>query len=112
MPAASTIMPEEGVFVVDSGANMHMVSRKDISAELESVRASEKSDDGGDSQRRGASKRRGNGVWQRIGFIRDSNASRRYTGSSFSWEALRGSWVYLPVDQQSKTTSHSKGQEN
>ena len=40
-PAASTIQPEERVFVVDSGASMHMVSTKDInSAELDTVRAS------------------------------------------------------------------------
>ena len=41
----------------------------------------QKSDNGGNSQRRGANKRRGNSVCQRIGFIRDSNASWRYTGS-------------------------------
>ena len=27
---------------------------------------------------------------------------------SFPREALRGSWVYLPLDQRSKTTSHQK----
>ena len=37
---------------------------------------------------------------------------RRNSRSSFSREALRGSWVYLPLDQRSKTTSHQKGQEN
>ena len=38
MPAASTIKPEDRVFVVDSGANMHMLSRKDLnSADLETV---------------------------------------------------------------------------
>ena len=48
-------------FVVDSGASMHIVSRKDFnSPELETVRISKKSDDGGNSQRRGAHKRRGN----------------------------------------------------
>ena len=36
MPAASTIKPEETEFVVDSGASMHMVSKRDLnSAELE-----------------------------------------------------------------------------
>ena len=41
MPAASTIKPEEREFVVDSVANMHVVSRKDLdSAELETVRIS------------------------------------------------------------------------
>ena len=41
MLAASTIKPEEREFVVDSGASMHKVSRKDLdSAELEAVRVS------------------------------------------------------------------------
>ena len=41
LPSASTIKPEEREFVVDSGASMHMVSRKDLnSAELETVRTS------------------------------------------------------------------------
>ena len=36
MPAASTIMPEEREFVVDSGASINMVSKKDLNkAELE-----------------------------------------------------------------------------
>ena len=39
--ATSTIKPEEREFVVDSGASMHMVSRKDLNkAELETVRIS------------------------------------------------------------------------
>ena len=41
LPAASTKEPVEKEFVVDSGARMHMVSRKDLnSAELETVRIS------------------------------------------------------------------------
>ena len=40
-PAASTKGPEEREFVEDSGASMHMVSRKDLnSAELETRRTS------------------------------------------------------------------------
>ena len=39
--AASTIKPEEREFVVDSGASMHMVSKRDLnSAELETMRIS------------------------------------------------------------------------
>ena len=54
--------PEERDFAMDSGANTHMVCRKDLNyAELETVRASKKFDDGGHSQRRSAGKRRGNG---------------------------------------------------
>ena len=41
LPAASTKEPEERVFVVDSGASVHMVSRRDLnSAELEIMRTS------------------------------------------------------------------------
>ena len=40
-PAASTKEPEEREFVVDSGASMHMVSKKDLNfAELETMRTS------------------------------------------------------------------------
>ena len=41
LPAASTINPEEREFAADSGASMHMVSKKDWNkAELETVRIS------------------------------------------------------------------------
>ena len=67
----------------------------------------EESDD--DGHRRGANKTRSNGKRQRVGLISDSYASWRNSRSSFSEEALRGSWVYLPLDQRSKTTYHQKG---
>ena len=39
LPAPSATKPEEGKFVVDSGASMHMLSRKDLNAaELENAR--------------------------------------------------------------------------
>ena len=31
LPAPSTLKPEEREFVVDSGASMHMISKKDLS---------------------------------------------------------------------------------
>ena len=41
LPAASTIKPEEREFVVDPGASLHMVSKKDLNkAELETFRIS------------------------------------------------------------------------
>ena len=41
LPAAPTKEPEEGEFVVNSGASMHMVSKRDLnSAELETMRTS------------------------------------------------------------------------
>ena len=62
--------------MVDSGASMHMVSKKDLNkSRIGDCEDIEKSDDGGDSQRRGANKRRSHGMCQRIGLIRDCNAS-------------------------------------
>ena len=73
MPAVSTLKPEERESVVDSGASMHMVSKRDLdSAELEDIK---KSDDGDDGQRRGANKRISHGTCQRIGLVRDGYAS-------------------------------------
>ena len=64
----------------------HLLLPQNRAAELEKPelsrignrRSLQKSDDGSDSQRRGAHKRRGNSVCQRIGFLRDSEASRGY----------------------------------
>ena len=59
----------------ESGASVHMVSKRDFnSAELETM-SIEKSDDGDDGQRRGANKRRNHGTCQRIELIRDGDAS-------------------------------------
>ena len=72
----------------------------------------EKFDDGGDSQRRGANNRGGNSVCQGNGFIRANDASWRHTGSSLTWKTLRGSRIFLPLDQWSETTSHQKWQKS
>ena len=71
----STKEPEEREFVVDSGASMHMVSKRDLNcAELETMRTSRSPTTvmtaNGEVQTRGS-----NGVCQRIGLIRDSHAS-------------------------------------
>ena len=93
LPAPSVIKPEEREFVVDSGASMHMLNRKDLnSAELETVSVCKNpTDDGCHSQLRGANKRRGNSVCQRIGIIRDINASR-------TWKTLRRSRIFPRVE--------------
>ena len=83
-PGASARESEEKEFVVDSGTSVHMVSEKDLN---------EESDDGDDGKRREANKRRSHGICQRIGLLRESDASWRNTRSSFTGEALRGSWV-------------------
>ena len=64
------------------------------------------SDDGCSSQRRSAYKRRSDGVCQRIGFIRDGKASRRYLSCSLTRKTLPRSRIFLWVDQWPETTSH------
>ena len=69
LPAASTTKPEEIEFVVDSGASMHLVSKKDLTkAELETVMVMTANGEV-------LAKRRCNSKCQRIGLTRDSYAS-------------------------------------
>ena len=88
-----------------------MVWKKDPNSAEVDHEDIEESDDGDDGQRRGANQRRSDGICQAIGLIRDGYVSSRNTRSSFAREALRGSWVYLPLDQRSETTSHQKWHE-
>ena len=77
-----------------------MVSRKDLnSAELENRENLQKSDDGCDSQRGSANKRRGNSFCRELALFVTVMLSRRYTGSSLTRKTLRRSRVYLPLDQ-------------
>ena len=78
------------------------------SAELETVRFSKSPTTVVGSQRRSANKRRNDSVCQRIGFIRDSGASRWYTGCSVTRNTLRRSRKILRVDEWSETTTNSR----
>ena len=49
---------------------------------------------------------------QRIGFIRDSEASWRYTCRSFTRKTLRRSRVFLRVDHWSETATHQRWQKD
>ena len=90
LPAPSVVKPEEREFVVDSGASMHMLSRKDLDlCRIGNRKGLQKSDDGCRSQRRSANKRRSDRVCQRNGFSRDSKASRICTGRSLTRKTLR-----------------------
>ena len=114
LPAASTQESEERDFVVDSGTRMHMASKKDLnSAEVETMRTS----------RNPATVTTANGEVQTreeaTVYVEESDLSMTVmlleetpAVLSLSLEALRGSWVYLPLDQRSKITSHQKWQEN
>ena len=75
LPAASTKEPEEREFVVDSGASMHIVRKKDFnSSELETMRTSRSPTTvmtaNGEVQTR-----RSDGICQRFGLIRHGYAS-------------------------------------
>ena len=112
LQAPSVIKPEEREFVVDSGASMHMLSRKDLnSADLEFVKVSESPTTVVTANGEVQTKEDSDSVCQRIGFIRDSNASRRYTSRSLTRKTLRGSWVHVPLDQRSENTTHQRGKE-
>ena len=112
LPAASTKESEEREFVVDSGASMHMVSKRDFSsAELETMRTS----------------RSPTTVTTANGEVRTREEATVYVKQLDLFvkvmlldetpEVLclgklcedRG--LYLPLDQRSKTTSHQKWQE-
>ena len=88
-PAASIKEPEKREFVVDSGACMHMVSKRDLnSAELETLGTSRilrtvMTANGEVRTREDATVH-----VKEIGPIRDGYSSRRNSRSSFSREAL------------------------
>ena len=103
---------EEREFVVASGASMHLVSKRDLNfVELETMRTS----------------RSPTTVMTANGEVQTREEATVYvkeldlfvtvmfleeTPAVLSLGALRESWVYPPLDQRSKTTSHQKGQEN
>ena len=94
LPAASTKEPEEREFVVDLGAGMHMISKRDLNSdELETVRTSRSPTTvmtaNGEVQTREEDT-----VYVKV--VRDGYVSWRNSGSSFFGETLWGSWVYIP----------------
>ena len=106
-------MPEEREFVVDSKASMHMVSEKDLdSAELETMRTSKRPTTVMTANDEVQTREEATVYVKEFGLIRDRYASYRNCRSSFTRETLRGSWVFLSLDQRSKTTPHQKWQEN
>ena len=80
LPAPSTMKPEEREFVVDSGASMHMISKKDLnSAEIETVTTSRSPT---------TEKTAGHSLRQRIGHILDDESPRGYASSFIARKAL------------------------
>ena len=75
---------KESLWLMDVGASMHMVSRRDLnSAELDTVKVSKNP----------TVVMTANGEvfkkTNRFGFIRDSNVSRRYTSSTFTQKIMQ-----------------------
>ena len=111
-PAASTIKREEREFVVDSEASMHMVSKRDLnSAELETMRISKNPTTVMTANVEVLTKEEATVYVKEYDFFVTVMLLEE-TRSSFTREALRGSWVYLPLDQWSRTTSQQKRQKN
>ena len=104
---ASALKPEERELVVDSGASMHMISKKDLNSVWIGNRDDiEKSDDGYNSQWRSADAWRGHSLRQRTGNILDNESPRGYASRFIAVRALWWTRILIRVDQRSKTTSH------
>ena len=89
LPAPTTLKPEEREFVVDSGASMHMISKKDLnSAEMETLTTSRSPTTvitaNGEVQTHEEAS-----LCQRIGYILDNESPRGYTSSFIARKALR-----------------------
>ena len=86
---ASTRKPEEREFVVDSGASMHMISKKDSSdAEMDTLTKSCSPTiitANGEVQ----THETGYSVSQRIGYILVYESPRKHASSIVAWKALR-----------------------
>ena len=105
---ASTLKPEEREFVVDSGASMHMISKKGLewswNGYFDEI---VQSYDSHNRQWRSANAWRGNCVCQRIGYILDYEVLDN-TPAVLSLGKLcdENGYSYVRMDQWSKTTSH------
>ena len=107
---ASTLKPEERDFVADSGALMHIISKKGLewcwNGYLDEILQSY---DSHNRQWRSANAWRGNSVRQRIGHILDNESPRKHSCSMVARKALRWKRIFLWMDQRSKSTSQKNG---
>ena len=88
---ASTLKPEEREFVVDSGASMHMISKKkDLKdAEMDTLTKSCSPTIVITANGEVQTHERGYGACQRIGYILDCESPRKHASSFVAWKALR-----------------------
>ena len=76
LPVVAIKEPEEREFVVDSGACMHIVIKRDLNpAQLETMRISRNPTTVMTANSKVQTRKRSHGICQRIGHIRDSYAS-------------------------------------
>ena len=89
LPAPSTLKPEEREFVVDSGASMHMISKKDLnSAELETVTTSRSPTTVITANGEVQTHVEAHILCQRIGYILDNESPRGYASSFYRSESF------------------------
>ena len=86
---ASTLKPEERDFVVDSGASIHMISKKDLNyAEMDTLTKSCSptivTTANGEVQTLGDAT-----VYVKVGYLLDYESSRKHASSIVAWKALR-----------------------
>ena len=87
---ASTLKPEEREFVVDSGASMHMISKKDLSkAEMDTLTKSWSPTTVITANGEVQTHEEANCVCQRIGYILDNESPREHASSVIARKVLR-----------------------
>ena len=90
LPAPSTLTLEEREFVVDSGASMHMISKKDLySAELETVTTSRCATTVLTANGEVQTHEEATVLCQRVGYILDNESPLGYASSFVARKALR-----------------------
>ena len=105
--------PEEREFVVDSGASMYMMSKKEWSSSRIGYFAKiQEPHCGAYSHWRSAYKRGGTRIRSQYKSIRDGAITRRHACSSITWKPLRRTRIHLWMGQQSKTTVEQRGNDN
>ena len=113
MLAPTSKRPEEREFVVDSGASMHVMSKKELSSEkLDTLRRSRNPHCGAYSQWRSAYKRGSTRKRSRSTSIRDGAITGRNASCSIAWKTLRRPRMFLWVGQWSKTVVDQRREDN
>ena len=113
MTAPTSKSPEEWEFVVDSGASVHMMRKKDLrSDDLDTSRRSRNLTVVLTPQWRSEYKRGSTSIRSRPQSLRDSAITRRNACCSIAWKTLRRPRIFLWVGQRSKTTFDQRREDN